>query len=78
METNDIKSLTVLLKDLIRINVIVATELIQLVENSSESLRGKVPDSCRAEHRALKREIIETAEKHGLSMDRVRSHNLAH
>ena len=78
MDASEMKTLTGLLKDLIRINVIVATELIQLVENSSETLRGKVPESCRAEHRALKRELIETAEKHGIPMDRVKSHNLAH
>jgi len=77
---NENESLTNdLLKDLIRINAVVATELIQLVENSSRLVRGgKVPDTCRFQHRALKREIIEIAERWSDDCQTLREHNLTH
>jgi uncharacterized protein YcsI (UPF0317 family) len=52
-----------LLKDLVKINAIIATELIQLVENSSKQIRGEIPDSCRIQHGQLRREVVEIAEK---------------
>ena len=67
-----------LLADLIRINAVIATELIQLVENSSRQLRGNVPESCKMQHRALKKEMIEIAEKYSDGCAMLREHNLGH
>jgi len=39
-----------IMKDLVKINSIIATELIQLVENSSSQLRGEIPDSCKVQY----------------------------
>ena len=68
-----------LLKDLIRINAVIATELIQLVENSSRLVRGgEVPATCKVQHQTLKREVIEIAERWSDSCQTLREHNLAH
>ena len=69
---------TELLKDLIKINAVIATELIQLVENSSRQIRGEIPDSCKVQHGTLKKEIIEIAEKWHDSCHMLREHNLGH
>ena len=47
-----------LLKDLIKINAIIATEMIQLVENSSKQLRGDIPESCTIQHGELRKEVV--------------------
>ncbi|MBW1821517.1 MAG: hypothetical protein JRI92_07095 [Deltaproteobacteria bacterium] len=44
-----------IMKDLVKINSIIATELIQLVENSSSQLRGEIPDSCKVQHLELRK-----------------------
>jgi hypothetical protein len=45
---------TRLLKDLVWLNAVIATELIQITENTSAILRhGEIPESCRVEHRSL-------------------------
>jgi len=68
-----------LLKDLIRVNAVIATELIQLVENSSRMVRGgEVPETCKVQHQKLKREVIEIAERWSDSCQTLREHNLAH
>lgn len=67
-----------LLSDLLKINAIIATELIQLVENSSKQLRGDIPESCRMDHDRLKKEIVELAEKWNANCAVLRSHNLKH
>jgi len=67
-----------LLKDLVKINAIIATEMIQLVENSSKQLRGDIPDSCKIQHSELRKEIVELAEKWNNNCDILRSHNLKH
>ena len=73
MQTDD------LLKDLVRINAVIATELIQLVENSSRLVRGgEVPETCKTQHQALKREVIEIAERWSDGCQTLRAHNLAH
>ena len=43
-----------ILKDMVKLNAIIATELIQLVENSSQQLRGAIPDSCKGQHGELR------------------------
>ena len=72
------KKIAALLKDMIKINAIIATEMIQLVENSSQQLRGDIPDSCRVQHGALRKEIVEIAEKWHPDCSMVRKHNLDH
>lgn len=67
-----------LLKDMIKINAVIATELIQLVENSSRQIRGDIPESCKVQHGMLKKEIVEIAEKWHPNCDMIRKHNLDH
>lgn len=77
MDDNQAK-LTELLKDLVKINSIIATELIQLVENSSRQIRGAIPDLCKIQHTELRKEVIEIAEKWRGDCDVLRAHNLKH
>ena len=78
MTDNRLK-ITDMLKDLIKINAVIATELIQLVENSSRLARGgDVPETCKVQHQALKKEVIEIAEKWCDTCQALRSHNLGH
>lgn len=72
------ENLADVLKDLIKINAIIATELIQLVENSSRQLRGEIPESCRVQHGALRKEIVEIAEKWHEECRMLRKHTLGH
>jgi len=67
-----------IMKDLVKINSIIATELIQLVENSSSQLRGEIPDSCIGQHLELRKDIINIAEKWNDNCDVLREHNLKH
>jgi hypothetical protein len=69
---------TEMLKDLIKINAVIATELIQLVENSSRQLRGELPESCNVQHGILRKEIIAIAEKWNDHCEMLRAHNLKH
>lgn len=72
------EKLTELLQDLIKINSIIATELIQLVENSSRQIRGEIPESCIKAHAGLRKEIIEIAEKWHNDCVLLRKHNIKH
>jgi uncharacterized protein YcsI (UPF0317 family) len=74
----DASELTALLKDMIKINAVIATELIQLVENSSRQLRGEIPEPCKAQHGVLKKEIVRIAEKWHEDCAILAKHNLAH
>jgi len=74
----DDTELKILLKDMIKINAVIATELIQLVENSSRQIRGDIPVSCKVQHGMLKKEIVEIAEKWHPNCDTIRKHNLNH
>jgi len=67
-----------LLKDMIKINAVIATELIQLVENSSKQLRGDIPQACKIQHGTLKKEVVEIAEKWHPNCDMLKKHNLDH
>ena len=67
-----------LLKDMIKINAVIATELIQLVENSSKQLRGNIPEACEIQHGALKKEVVEIAEKWHPNCEMLKKHNLTH
>ena len=65
-------------RDLIQINAVVATELIQLVENTSRQLRGEIPETCRRQHGELRRQVVEIAERWGGGCETLRAHNLEH
>jgi uncharacterized protein YcsI (UPF0317 family) len=67
-----------LLKDMIKINAVIATELIQLVESSSKQLRGDIPEACKLQHGALKKELVEIAEKWHPNCEMLKTHNLTH
>ncbi|MCJ7771904.1 MAG: hypothetical protein MUP22_02100 [Desulfobacterales bacterium] len=75
---DDHQQMVELLKDLVKINAIIATELIQLVENSSKQLRGDIPESCKIQHGELRKEVVELAEKWSNNCNILRSHNLKH
>lgn len=52
-----------MLRDLLWLNALIATELIQLVENSSAILRnGDIPESCLREHAKLRAVALEIAD----------------
>jgi len=68
-----------MLKDLIKVNAVIATELIQLVENSSRLVHGgEVPETCRVQHRTLREEIVQIAERWSEGCQTLRDHNLSH
>ncbi len=53
-----------MLKDLLWLNSVIATELIQITENTSQILRKEdIPETCRVEHAELRRRALEIAEK---------------
>jgi hypothetical protein len=76
--THEDTELKGLLRDMIKLNAIIATELIQLVENSSRQLRGEIPESCKVQHGALKKEIVGIAEKWHDNCRMLNEHNLQH
>jgi hypothetical protein len=54
-----------MLADLIWLNALIATELIQITENSSSILRkSPPPESCLAEHHELRKTALAMAEKY--------------
>lgn len=77
MDENQLELLDIL-KDILKVNSIIATELIQLVENSSAQLRGEIPDSCKIQHMELRKDIVRIAEKWNEGCEVLRSHNIRH
>jgi hypothetical protein len=62
MKDQEIKEM---LADLIWLNALIATELIQVTENSSAILRKSAPpESCLQEHHALRETALFMAEKY--------------
>jgi hypothetical protein len=62
MQDQEIKEM---LADLIWLNALIATELIQVTENSSAILRkSPPPESCLMEHQALRKTALFMAEKY--------------
>lgn len=54
-----------MLKDLIWLNAVIATELIQITENTSSILRKSAPPaSCLADHKSLRETALHIAEKY--------------
>lgn len=62
MQDAEIKEM---LADLIWLNALIATELIQVTENSSSILRkSPPPQTCLEEHKALRETALSLAEKY--------------
>jgi hypothetical protein len=62
MQDKEIKEM---LADLVWLNALIATELIQVTENTSAILRkSPPPESCMAEHAALRTTALLMAEKY--------------
>jgi hypothetical protein len=62
MQDNETKEM---LADLVWLNAVIATELIQITENSSAILRKSPPPaSCLTEHQALRITALAMAEKY--------------
>jgi hypothetical protein len=62
MESEDLKEM---LRDLIWLDALIATELIQVTENTSSILRGAPPPAaCLKQHAALRKFALELAEKY--------------
>ena len=54
-----------MLADLVWLNAVIATELIQITENTSAILRKSAPPaSCLVEHKALRETALTMAEKY--------------
>ena len=54
-----------MLRDLLWLNAVIATELIQVTENTSAILRKSAPpESCRVEHNELRKTALSIAEKY--------------
>lgn len=64
-ETMEGKEIAELLRDLVWLNAVIATELIQITENSSAILRkSPPPDSCLRDHQSLRETALQIAERY--------------
>lgn len=62
MENQEIKQM---LADIVWLNALIATELIQVTENTSAILRkAPLPESCLQDHNALRATALAIAEKY--------------
>ncbi|MBD3227491.1 MAG: hypothetical protein GF329_04810 [Candidatus Lokiarchaeota archaeon] len=62
-EKSDNKNIVKLLKDLIYLNSVIATELIKITENTSRIARHeKPPESCLTEHAEIEKQVIKICE----------------
>jgi hypothetical protein len=67
-----------LLKDLVWLNAVIATELIQITENVSSILRNAPPpESCREDHNCLRDQALLIAEKYS-DVSALRKHLTGH
>ncbi|MDI6688998.1 MAG: hypothetical protein QMD66_04165 [Actinomycetota bacterium] len=64
MEVHDTQQMLNVLKDLIWLNGVIATELIQITENTSAAIRGEIPQSCKIEHSKLREQAIEIVSRY--------------
>lgn len=54
-----------MLRDLIWLNALIATELVQITENTSQILRKAAPpEACIAEHAALRATTLDIADRY--------------
>jgi hypothetical protein len=57
--------LKAMLKDLLWLNAVIATEVIQITENTSAILRKEAPpESCLVEHAGLRKTALEIADRY--------------
>jgi hypothetical protein len=76
METDETREM---LADLIWLNALIATELIQVTENTSAILRkAPPPASCLAEHNALRATALQIAEKYRKDSSALARHLVTH
>ena len=62
---NQDEELKEMLRDLIWLNSLIATELIQITENTSQILRKAAPpEACLVEHAALRATALEIADRY--------------
>ncbi|MCK9317615.1 hypothetical protein [Methanoculleus sp.] len=62
---NQDEELKEMLRDLIWLNSLIATELIQITENTSQILRKAAPpEACITEHAALRATALEIADRY--------------
>lgn len=78
-ETSNEKILK-LLEELVFLQGLIATELIQITENTSAAIRdGKIPEKCKKSHRLLRESTIKLVEKyHPENGSELREHVLKH
>ena len=50
-------------RDLVWLGGLIATELIQITENTSKALRGEIPENCKVQHARLREKAIEIVER---------------
>lgn len=75
-ELSEIKSI---LKELIFIAAVDATETMQVTENTSRMLRGEVPEGCQVSHFRLRENIIESVLKwNGEKVKDLKKHLFGH
>lgn len=69
-----------MLADLIWLNGVIATELIQITENTSRALHGgQLPEGCRTAHGELRERVVEILRRHHPEgAESVASHVLKH
>ncbi len=69
-----------LLKQLVFLNSIIATELIQITENTSALLRnGNVPEKCLMAHDKLRKDVLKILEENYPEMvENLKQHLLGH
>jgi hypothetical protein len=59
MESDTLERIEAMLGDLVWLNAVIATELIQITENSSSILRKEAPpETCREDHNAIRAEAL--------------------
>jgi hypothetical protein len=62
---NQDEELKEMLRDLLWLNALIATELVQITENTSRILRKAAPpESCIVEHAALRETALEIADRY--------------
>ncbi len=72
------KEIVELLRDLVWLNAVIATEIIRVTENTKAALGGQVPEKCKREHRELTERVVEIAKKWKPDLDILERHNLGH
>ncbi|MBQ4414871.1 MAG: hypothetical protein II861_02060 [Methanomicrobium sp.] len=62
---DEIHEIKEMLGELLWLNSVIATELIQITENSSQILRkADIPETCRIEHGKLRAAALDIAERY--------------